>query len=169
MFFISWGLAERSCLKLVDWIARRATQVRTPLAGSFPLKVHQKFNRMGSNWSFRTWVGIRVGCLCLYLAAYGDASRVGVLCVNDIHSLTQLSVKYVCTSMTRFSGRVGHVVKSPRSLLEYLLKTKIHIQLVRWGCLPLSHNSLNDTSILGVFWLFAPPSPNPRLRNSNSP
>ncbi len=28
----------------------------------FPLQVHQNLNRMGSNWSFRPWVGIRGAC-----------------------------------------------------------------------------------------------------------
>ncbi len=56
------------------------------------------------------------------------------------------SVKSVCTSMTRFHPLIRksrtHLVKSPHSLLEYLLKNKINFQPVRWGCLPFLHKSL---------------------------
>ncbi len=48
----------------------------------------------------------------------------------------RVSVKAVCTSMAGFThapiwNSRTHLVKSPHSLLEYLLKTKIRIQLVR--------------------------------------
>ncbi len=66
----------------------------------------------------------------------------------------------MCFSLTfSISKRKTDLVKCPSHLLEYLLKTKIHIQLVRQGCVPFSLKSTNDTPILAVFHLFATPIP----------
>ncbi len=57
-----------------------------------------------------------------------------------------VSAKSMCTSTTRFHPPIWksktHLFNSPHSLLDYLLKTKSHIQLLSRGCLPFLHKSL---------------------------
>ncbi len=72
-----------------------------------------------------------------------------------------VSVKSVCTmtlqGFTHLSGRVGHIWSNSHTFLEYVLKTSIHIQLLRWGCFPFSHKSLKRYIKSGRISAFCPP------------
>ncbi len=103
-------------------------------------------------WMEPTWKAFRWWLLSYFIMIITALVHLALSVWNVVKLILLLplwwlfAVLSVCTTTTRFHPPIRkcktHLVKSPWSLLEYLLRTKILIQLMRWGGLPLLHKSL---------------------------